>query len=103
MFILKIKKSIEERELDVIKETLKEIGEQAIILPDYVEVENANAFVVVTKEEFLKDMLKDAPATKENEEKIIEVWNTIRGKHNFVLKLLDGKYYSVEDIDQICE
>ena len=101
MFILKNKKPIEERELDVIKETLREFGEQGIIFPDYIEIENTNAFVVVTKEEFLKDMFKDTPVTKENKEKIIEIWNSIRGKHNFILKLSDGKYYSVEHIDQI--
>lgn len=103
MNIFKIKKPIEASELDVIKETLKEIGDQAIILPDYIEVENTNAFVVVTKEEFLKDMFKDAPVTKENKEEIIEAWNNIRGKHNFILKLSDGRYYSVEHIDQIFE
>ena len=102
MHILKIKRPIEERELDVIKETLKEFGkEQAIILPDYIEVENANAFVVVTKEKFLKDMFKDTPVTKENKEEIIKAWDNIRGKHNFILKLSDGRYYSVEHIDQI--
>lgn len=103
MFILKAKRPIEEKELDVIKETLKEIGDQAIIFPDYTEVENTNAFVVVTKEEFLKDMFKDTPVTKENKEEIIKAWNNIRGKHNFILKLSDGKYYSVEHIDQIFE
>ena len=101
MFILKTKKPIEEKELDVIKEALKEIGDQAIILPDYIEVENTNAFVVVTKEEFLKDMFKDTSVTKENKEEIIEAWNNIRGKHNFILKLSDSKYYSVEHIDQM--
>ena len=101
MYILKTKKTIEEIELDAIEETLKEIGDQAIIFPDYIEIENTNAFVVVTKEEFLKDMFKDTPVTKENKEKIIEIWNSIRGKHNFILKLSDGKYYSVEHIDQI--
>ena len=102
MHILKIKRPIEERELDVIKETLREFGEeQAIILPDYVEVENTNVFVVVTKEEFLKDMFKDTPVTKENKEEIIKAWNNIRGKHNFILKLSDGRYYSVEHIDQM--
>lgn len=103
MFMLKTKKPIEEIELDAIEETLKEIGDRAIILPDYIEVKNANAFVVVTKEEFLKEMFKDTPVTKENKEEIIEVWNNIRGKHNFVLKLSDGIYYSVEHIDQIFE
>ena len=102
MHILKIKKPIEEKELDVIEETLRKFSEeQAIILPDYIEMENTNAFVVVTKEEFLKDMFKDTPVTKENKEKIIEMWNSIRGKHNFILKLSDGKYYSVEHIDQM--
>ena len=101
MLILKTKKPIEESELDVIEETLKEIGDRAIILPDYIEVENTNAFAVVTKEEFLKEMFKDTPVTKENKEEIIEAWNNIRGKHNFILKLSDGKYYSVEHIDQI--
>ena len=99
MFILKTKKPIEK--IDTIEEALKEIEEQAIIIPDYIEIENTNAFVVVTKEEFLKDMFKDTPVTKENKEKIIEIWNSIRGKHNFILKLSDGKYYSVEHIDQI--
>ena len=99
MYILKTKKPIEEREQDAIKEIFKE--QQVIILPDYIEVENTNAFVVVTKEEFLKDMFKDTPVTKENKEKIIEIWNSIRGKHNFILKLSDGKYYSVEHIDQM--
>ena len=103
MFILKAKRPLDEIELDVIKETLKEIGDQAIIFPDYIEIENTNAFVVVTKEEFLKDMFKDTPVTKENKEEIIEVWNNIRGNHNFVLKLSDGKYYSVEQIDQMFE
>ena len=102
MYILKTKKTIEGKKLDTIKETLKEFGEeQAIILPDYIEIENTNTFVVVTKEEFLKDMFKDTPVTKENKEKIIEIWNGIRGKHNFILKLSDGKYYSVEHIDQM--
>lgn len=103
MFTLKTKKPIKEIELDTIEEALKEIGDRAIILPDYIEVENANAFVVVTKEEFLKEMFKDTPVTKENKEEIIEAWNNIRGKHNFVLKLSDGIYYSVEHIDQIFE
>ena len=103
MFILKAKRPLDEIELDVIKETLKEIGDQAIIFPDYIEIENTNAFVVVTKEEFFKDMFKDTPVTKENKEEIIEVWNNIRGNHNFVLKLSDGKYYSVEQIDQMFE
>lgn len=101
MNIFKIKKPIEVSELDAIKEALKEIGDQAIILPDYIEIENTNAFVVVTKEEFLKDMFKDTPFTKEKKEEIIKVWNNIRGKHNFILKLSDGTYYSVEQIDQI--
>lgn len=103
MNILKIKKPIKVSELDAIKETLKEIGDQVIILPDYIEVENTNAFVVVTKEEFLKDMFKDTSVTKENKEEIIEAWNNIRGKHNFVLKLSDSIYYSVEHIDQMFE
>lgn len=101
MYILKTKKPIEGRKQDAIKEIFKGFEEQAIILPDYIEVENTNAFVVVTKEEFLKDMFKDTPVTKENKEKIIEIWDSIRGKHNFILKLSDGKYYSVEHIDQI--
>ena len=46
-------------------------------------------------------MFKDTPVTKENKEKIIKIWNSIRGKHNFILKLSDGKYYSVEHIDQM--
>lgn len=99
MYILKTKKPIEEREQDAIKEMFKE--QQVIVLPDYIEVKNTNAFVVVTKEEFLKDMFKDIPVTKENKEEIIEIWNNIRGKHNFILKLSDGIYYSVEHVDQM--
>ena len=101
MYILKCKEYIDEDILENVEEMFKIIGDQAIILPDYIEVENTNAFVVVTKEEFLKDMFKDTPVTKENKEKIIETWNSIRGKHNFILKLSDGKYYSVEHIDQM--
>ena len=101
MYILKCKEYIDEDILENVEEMFKIIGDQAIILPDYIEVENTNAFVVVTKEEFLKDMFKDTPVTKENKEKIIENWNSIRGKHNFILKLSDGKYYSVEHIDQM--
>ena len=101
MYILKCKDYIDEDMLENIEETFKNTGEQIIVLPDCIEVENTNAFVVVTKEEFLKDMFKDTPVTKENKEKIIEIWDSIRGKHNFILKLSDGKYYSVEHIDQM--